>query len=243
MPHALILGSHSDIARALAQQLASNGHTLTLAGRDKARLDADASDLSIRHNTTVDTKVFDAEDFQSHGQFYDQLDPKPDLVFCVFGYMADQASAQKDWSLAKRMVDVNYTGACSILHHAANRMEQRKSGTIVGISSVAGDRGRASNYYYGSAKAGFTAYLSGLRNRLQKAGVHVVTVKPGFVNTAMTDGLDLPPRLTASPERAARDILRATTKKRNVVYTKGLWRHIMCIIRTIPEGIFKRLSL
>ncbi|MCL4128207.1 UNVERIFIED_CONTAM: hypothetical protein GTU68_062310 [Idotea baltica] len=122
-------------------------------------------------------------------------------------------------------------------------MENRKEGTIVGISSVAGERGRASNYLYGSAKAGFTSFLSGLRNRLAGKGVHVLTVKPGFVDTAMTEGLDLPGPLTAQPQQVARAVFKAVGKKKNTLYTLWMWRYVMLIIRNIPEAIFKKLSL
>ena len=122
-------------------------------------------------------------------------------------------------------------------------LEKEKRGFIVGVSSVAGDRGRKANYIYGSAKAGFSAYLSGLRNRLYESGVHVLTVKPGFVNTKMTEGLDLPPKLTAQPEDVAKDIYRAQQKGKDVLYTKGIWRLVMLIIKYIPEFMFKKMSI
>jgi len=124
-----------------------------------------------------------------------------------------------------------------------NDFEKRKSGFIIGISSVAGDRGRKSNYIYGSAKAALTAYLSGLRNRLYVANVHVLTVKPGFVATKMTEGMDLPEKLTAQPEAVAEDIYRAQQKNKNVLYTKWIWRWVMLIIKVIPEWKFKRMSI
>ncbi len=137
----------------------------------------------------------------------------------------------------------NYEGPASIFAVFANRFEERGQGTLVGISSVAGDRGRATNYVYGSAKAGFTAFLSGLRNRLAKTGVHVVTVLPGFVATQMTEGMDLPKKLTAEPEEVAEAIARAVSKKRNVIYVRSVWWLVMLIIRNIPEFVFKRLKL
>jgi hypothetical protein len=129
------------------------------------------------------------------------------------------------------------------LNIIANDFEQRRSGVIIGVSSVAGDRGRGSNYMYGSAKAGFTAYLSGLRNRLAKSNVHVITVKPGFVRTRMTEGLPLPGPVTAKPEQVARDVFKAYRGRRNEVYTLWMWRYIMLVIKLIPEAIFKRLNL
>jgi short-subunit dehydrogenase len=125
----------------------------------------------------------------------------------------------------------------------ANGFEARGSGTLIGISSVAGDRGRATNYAYGAAKAGFTAWLSGLRNRLAKRGVHVMTVLPGFVETRMTAGMDLPAKLTAKPAEVADAIYRGTQSGRNVIYVKPVWALIMAIIRNIPERVFKRLKL
>jgi decaprenylphospho-beta-D-erythro-pentofuranosid-2-ulose 2-reductase len=140
------------------------------------------------------------------------------------------------------MVAVNYLGAMSVLDQCANLLATAGAGFIVGISSVAGDRGRQSNYYYGSAKAGLTAYLSGLRNRLSGQGVQVLTVKPGFVDTAMTYGLE-GMFLVASPEDVGRQIVRAVEKRRNTVYLPWFWRYIMLIIRHIPEFLFKRLKL
>ena len=240
---ALILGANSDIARAIAHQFASKGYNLYLAARNSSRLEPDVSDIQIRYGRDVQILEFDALDYDSHKQFYADITPKPDIVFCVFGLLGDQKKAEKDWNQAREIIAVNYEGAVSILHHIANEMEIRKKGVIVGISSVAGDRGRASNYYYGSAKAGFTAFLSGLRNRLSKKGVRVLTVKPGFVNTAMTEGLNLPGPVTAQPAEVAKAIYQAVQSRKNVLYTRWMWRYIMLIIRNIPEFVFKKLSL
>ena len=240
---ALILGANSDIARAIAHQFASKGYNLYLAARNSSRLEPDVSDIQIRYGRDVQILEFDALDYASHKQFYADITPKPDIVFCVFGLLGDQKKAEKDWNQAREIIAVNYEGAVSILHHIANEMEIRKKGVIVGISSVAGDRGRASNYYYGSAKAGFTAFLSGLRNRLSKKGVRVLTVKPGFVNTAMTEGLNLPSPITAQPAEVAKSIYQAVQSRKNVLYTHWMWRYIMLIIRNIPEFVFKKLSL
>lgn len=241
--YVLILGAKSDIAKALAHEYAKNGDTLYLAAREADALSAEVSDLSIRYQAKVSAHPFDATNYESHASFYQSFSPAPDIVICVFGVMFPQEKVQKDWSLANQTIAVNYTGAVSILEVAANEMEKKGKGTIIGISSVAGDRGRGSNYLYGSAKAGFTAYLSGLRNRLFSKGVHVLTVKPGFVKTAMTEGLPLPAPLTAKPEQAARAIYIAAAKKKNVIYTLWMWRYIMLIIKNIPEFIFKKLKL
>jgi short-subunit dehydrogenase len=164
-------------------------------------------------------------------------------VIVAAGYMAEQKICENDWSETLNTINVNFTGAVSILNIVANDMEKNKNGFIVGISSVAGDRGRKANYIYGSSKAAFSAYLSGLRNRLFESKVQVLTVKPGFVATKMTAGLDLPEKLTANPEDVANDIYTAQQKSKDVLYTKGIWRLVMLIIKHIPEFIFKRMSL
>lgn len=243
MPVTLILGSTSDIARAVAKQLAEEGHQLMLAARNPDSLEADASDLKVRFGAEVSTHVIDAENLADHQTWYEALPHRPEWVICAIGWMTEQEKAEQNWELAEKMIVANYTGVVSLLHHVANEFEVRGSGVIVGVSSVAGDRGRASNYFYGSAKAGFTAFLSGLRNRLASKGVQVLTVKPGFVDTKMTSGLDLPPLLTAQPEQVAKDILTGIRKKKNVIYTKWMWRFVMLIIQHIPEGIFKKLKL
>jgi short-subunit dehydrogenase len=243
MQTVLILGAMSDIGRALARQYAAAGWRLQLAARQAGRLDPDAQDLRIRYQAEVQALEFDARSTASHAAWYAALDPAPDLVICVFGLLGRQARAQQHGPEALEILETNYTGAVSILERAAEAMEQRGSGCIAGISSVAGDRGRASNYLYGSAKAGFTAYLSGIRNRLASKGVHVLTVKPGFVRTAMTEGLPLPPLLTASPGEVAQAIARAVERRRNVIYVRWMWRWIMLVIRHLPEGVFKRMKL
>ena len=137
----------------------------------------------------------------------------------------------------------NYIGPALLMGALAGRFEERGSGVLVGVSSVAGDRGRATNYVYGSAKAGFTAFLSGLRNRLARTGVHVITVKPGFVRTRMTEGMDLPARLTATPDEVAAAVVEAIRRRRDVVYVRRVWRLIMLIVRALPEPLFKRLRI
>jgi len=241
--YVLILGGTSDIGLALAHQYAKAGYYIYLASRRVERLEKDAADIRIRYQVEVILLEFDALKFDLHASFCEALNPFPVISICVFGFLTDQLEAERDWNAARLMIDTNFTGATSILHHLANGAEEQGEGTLVGISSVAGDRGRASNYYYGSAKAGFSAFLSGLRNRLVKKNIHVLTVKPGYVRTKMTAALVLPGLLTANPEKTAEDIFYAVKRKRNVLYTKWMWRYIMLIIRNIPEFIFKRLGL
>lgn len=240
----LILGGNSDVAHAVARQFAEKANAdVTLASRDMELLEKKAKDIEIRHDTTVRAVAFDATDVQGHAAFYDQLDPKPDVVVAAFGYLGDQLQAQRDGQEARRIIETNYTGAVSILEIVAADFEARANGVIIGIGSVAGLRGRQSNYLYGSAKGALGIYLSGLRNRLSKQGVHVITVLPGFIDTKMTAGMGLPGLLTAAPRQVAEDIFSAYQKSKNTIYTRWFWRWIMVIIRAIPETLFKRLSL
>ena len=244
MPTLLIIGAKSDMARAMARKFAENGYNLYLSGRGNLEeLNALAADLRIRFSIVVKVVTLDLADFDRHKAFYDSLQPKPDGVLCAAGYLGNQEKTQDDFDETMTTIISNYSGCVSILNVVANDFENRKSGFIIGISSVAGDRGRKSNYIYGSAKAGFTAYFSGLRNRLAASMVTVMTVKPGFVYTKMTEGLDLPPLLTATPEQVAVKVISAWKKKKDELYVKGIWRYIMLVIRFIPERIFKRLNL
>lgn len=242
-PSVLILGARSDIARPLGRIYAQDGYDVTLAARNVNTLTADAEDIRIRSGRNIKVREFDVLNTESHGRFIDSLEELPDTVISLIGLMTPQADAQADFSAADLMIRSNYLGLVSILGEFANRMEQRGSGTIIGVSSVAGDRGRASNYIYGSAKAGFTTFLSGLRNRLFRKGVGVITIKPGFIRTRMTESLDLPARLTAEPVDIALAIRRAHKKQRLVVYYRPIWRLIMLVIRNIPERIFLRTKL
>ncbi len=243
MATVLILGAASDMAVAIARKFASEGYNLQLAARDAQRLNPLSSDLQIRYNIQSAVFEFDARDFSSHDHFCESLPEFPDITICVFGYLGDNPGAISDWNQSLKIIESNYTGAVSVLNRIASEYRGRKKGIIVGISSVAGDRGRSSNYIYGSAKAGFSAYLSGLRNELFHHNVHVLTVLPGFVYTSMTENLKLPPVLTARPSEVANDIYHGVISKKNIIYTKWFWRWIMLIIKLIPEFIFKKLKL
>lgn len=243
MAYALILGASSDVAIACAQEFAKHGYDLYLAGRDVAVLEEHAADLRIRYQVKAKANAFDALQFEQHPDFYRALTPRPEVTICVFGLLGIQEESEKNWVECKKVMDSNYTGAVSILNCVANDYEATNKGIIVGISSVAGERGRQSNYIYGSAKAGFTAYLSGLRNRMASTGVHVVTVKPGFIYTKMTEALKLPKPVTAKPAHLGRAIFKAVKNRKNVIYVLPIWRLIMLIIRNIPERIFKKLKL
>ncbi len=244
----LILGATSAIARAYATLIAKEGHAIILAGRDRDELERIAGDLTVRWQATVRVQPFDALDFASHEGFFractQEFDEGLAGVALFYGFMPEQQDAQRDWDVCRRTIDTTFTSAVSILNLAANYFEPRKKGFICGVSSVAGDRGRQSNYIYGSAKAGLTTYLQGLRNRLFHSGVAVITIKPGFTDTAMTWGLLKPGSpLVASAEKVATDIHRAILKKKNTLYTPWFWRIIMTIICSVPERIFKKLKL
>ena len=240
----LILGANSDVAYAVAKTFAKYKKAdICLASRDMKLLEKKAQDLKIRYEIKAACLYFDAMDFESHLKFYQSLDPKPDVVVYAAGYMPDQKTAQKDFKEAKKIFEINFSGAAAILEIIADDFQKRGHGFIIGISSVAGERGRQSNYIYGASKAAFTVYLSGLRNRLFKRNVQVLTVLPGFINTKMTESMDLPGLLTAQPDEVAEDIYKAFRKNRDVLYTKWYWKWIMAVIKGIPEKIFKRMGL
>ena len=241
----LVLGPTSAIARATAGELADAGHDLYLAGRDLEEVARLAADLRIRHGVRVAHGRFDAAAVADHAVFLEEV-----LAHCgrlsgvllAFGELGDQQQAQNDRERALEIIASNYTGAVSILTLCANHLEQQTRGFIIALSSVAGDRGRQSNYVYGSAKGGLSVFLQGLRNRLYPAGVRVITVKPGFVDTAMTFGLE-GLFLVASPQDVARRIRRVLAGRGDVVYAPWFWRYIMLVIRAVPERMFKRLKL
>ena len=243
MSYVLIVGAKSDIARAIAKEYAKHGYDLYLAARKINLLDEFANNINIKTQRVVKLLELDILDYEKHQAFYNQLVEKPMGVISAVGYLGDQERAQSNFREANQILDTNYTGIASLFNIIADDFEKRGSGFIVGISSVAGDRGRKSNYLYGSAKAAFTTYLSGLRNRLYEANVQVLTVKPGFVNTQMTAKMDLPTKLTAQPEEVAKDIYDAQNRKKDQLYTKWTWKWVMMIIKMIPEFKFKKINL
>ena len=240
----LVLGATSAIARATAATFAARGYTLYLAARDLDELQRIAADLRLRHGVEVNFCFFDAEAIETHEAFFKSVVASmPGLsgVVLAFGYLGEQ-NATRDFAVGEKVIAINFTGAASILSHCANYFEQLKRGFIIGITSVAGDRGRQSNYLYGAAKGALSLYLQGLRNRLFASGVRVITIKPGFVDTAMTFGM---PGLflVASPQMIAERIVATLGKSADVVYLPWFWRYIMLIIKHIPEPIFKRMKL
>ena len=234
MRTALVVGATSDIGRTIARRLAGEVRILQ-------RLELEAQDLRRRETALVSVHRCDVLAADGGASCLETLDPLPDVAVCVVGRAGDQRAAERDPPVAEDIMRTNYLGPALLLGALAERFAARGAGVIVGISSVSGERGRRSNYVYGSAKAGFTAFLSGLRHRLAPRGVHVVTVKPGWVRTERTArGASW---LTAEPAEVAEAVWRAVRARRNVVYVRGRWRLVMAAVRSIPEPLFKRLPL
>ncbi len=244
----LVLGATSPIARGVAEGLARRGHDLCLAARVREEAERIAADLRLRFGITASAVAFSAEAVETHAALLHALGEtgggSVELagVVLAVGALGDAELATRSFVEAAKVIDVNYRGAVSLLTHAAARLEARGEGFIVVVSSVAGDRGRKSNYVYGSAKAGLTAYTQGLRARLHEVGVQVLTVKPGFVDTAMTFGK---PGVfaVADPRIVGEQIVEALERGENVIYLPRFWRGIMTVLRHVPEAIFKRLDL
>lgn len=237
----LIIGANSDIAVAVAIKFASEGYDLQLAARNSSELDTLVKDLMIRYETNVSVYGLDILDYESFPSFFDSLNPLPDIAFCAVGILGNQKDDEKNFLNSSLVMRTNYEGPSLLLGEIANLFEERGSGSIIGISSVAGDRGRASNYVYGSAKAGFTAFLSGLRNRLFASNVNVLTVLPGFVRTKMTKDLQLPRLITANTEQISTIIFKNKDQDKEIY--PNPWQFIMFIIKMMPLSIFKRLKI
>jgi decaprenylphospho-beta-D-erythro-pentofuranosid-2-ulose 2-reductase len=241
----LIVGATSAIAHETARLFAKEGARLFLVGRNAAKLETVAADLTVRGAKQVETMVLDANQLDRHQELFDRavesLDGL-DTVLIAHGTLTDQAKAEQSVEETLSEINTNFLSAVSLSTITANYFEKQKRGCLAVISSVAGDRGRQSNYVYGAAKGGLNAFLSGLRNRLFKSGVTVLTIQPGFVATPMTAHLKQG-LLFASAEKVGADIYRAIQKKRDVLYTPFFWRYIMFIIKNVPEPVFKRLKL
>jgi short-subunit dehydrogenase len=241
----LICGATSAIARETARLFARDGDRLFLVGRNAQTLEAVARDLAVRGAEKAEWFAADLNDFGLHetiaGKAVDSLGGL-DTVLVAHGTLSDQKACETDRRLAELEFRTNFLSVVSLLAPIADLFERQGGGCIAVISSVAGDRGRGSNYVYGAAKGALSLFLQGLRNRLHGKGVHVLTVKPGFVDTPMTAHLKKN-ALFARPEDIARGIYRAIAGKKDVVYLPGYWRIIMAVIKHIPESYFKRLGL
>ncbi len=240
-----VFGATSAIAHAASRLLAARGAELFLVGRDPRKLDAVAGDLRARGAARVETAVADLDEVERHPALVEAAASslgRLDAVLVAQGVLGDAAECEASPAAAEAVLRSNFVGPALLAQAAANRLAAQGSGVLVGISSVAGDRGRGSNYAYGAAKGGFSLFLQGLRNRVHGRGVAVVTVKPGFVDTPMTAHL-AKNRLFATPGAVARVIVRAAERRRDVVYAPGFWRLVMLAVRAIPERLFKRMKL
>jgi short-subunit dehydrogenase len=244
-PKILVLGATSAIALATMRVFASRGASFYLVARNEQKLATVASDLQVRGATRVHTCVLDLDDVTKHVPILvdaDRLLQGLDIAFLAHGVLGDQAAAERDYLIAEQVLRTNLLSPISLVTWLANYFAERKRGTIAVLSSVAGDRGRKMNYVYGATKSGISAFLQGVRNRVDRLGVNVITVKPGFVATPMT--AHLPGGiLFATPDRVARGIVKSIDRRKDVVYVPGYWRLIMWVVRCIPERIFKRLNV
>lgn len=240
----IILGASSTIAKAFTRSVAEQGAHVILAGRRMDDLKATAADAQARGAAGTSPVMFDARDPATFNAIIDSATAQGGTINCaVFvGSMPAQDAIDADPTLLDGVIADSLTGPARFLQMLAPVMQANGKGSIVGVGSVAGDRGRVGNYVYGAAKAGFATYLSGLRNALGRHGVHVLTVKPGPVDTAMTEGLGPQPFMTTADAVVA-DIHKALRKKRNTLYTKWIWWPVMTVIKLIPEPIFKKMSI
>lgn len=245
MKRVLIVGATSAIAAATARKFAANGDALYLVARHAERLAETADDLRARGATRVETFALDLNEIERHAAMLAAADAALgglDMALVAYGTLPDQAATEASVEATLREWHTNATSTIALLTLLGNDFERRGAGVIAVITSVAGDRGRKTNYTYGAAKAAVTTFLGGMRGRLAARGVRVVTIKPGFVDTPMTAHLPKGP-LFASAEKVGADIHAAMTGKGEVVYTPFFWRYVMYGIRAVPERVFKRLSM
>jgi len=244
-PRVLVLGATSAMAQACARLWAARGAELFLVARKAERLAAVAADLSVRGAGRVETRTADLDVLAGHAallaEAWAQLGSL-DVVLIAHGLLADSEACERDAALAAQVLHTNFASAASLAQGAALRLAEQGRGTLVAISSVAGDRGRQSNYAYGAAKGGLSIFLEGLRNRMFRRGVRVLTVKPGFVDSPMTAHL-AKNALFASAETVGRAVVRAVDRGRDRLYVPGFWMPVMLLIRHLPEVLFKRLRL
>lgn len=242
MEYILIIGAKSDLARNIADIYASKGYSLYLTGRDIKSLSKFSE--SLINNYGIDVKLIDLDlnQFSTHKAFLDEIVTLPLGVICATGYYPNQLKAQTDYEEMLNTTTANFTGPVSIINYLVEKMKKIKKGFIIGISSVSGERGRKKNYIYGSAKSGFTTFLSGLRNDLFDQNIHVMTVILGFIRDG-TEMNFIKKTLSANPRDVAKSIVSNQMKSKDIVYLKWQWRYIMFIVRSIPEFIFKRINI
>ena len=239
----LLLGAKSDIGLAVAHRFAKEGFNIQLAARNSNSLKDECSNIMIRHNVKSTIHELNILDYDSHEKFLNSLPELPTVVLSAIGLLDNRNESVGNINKTVLIIRTNFEGIVILISKIAKKFVKRGSGTIIGISSVAGDRGKSSNYIYGSAKAGLSAFLSGLRNRVYKSNVNVITIKPGYVKTKMTSNMKLPKLLLTNPKTVANYIYSAYQRKKNIVYVTIVWQYIMRIIKLIPEEIFKRLKI
>tara|TARA_B100000287_G_scaffold409277_1_gene436473 strand:- start:367 stop:1101 length:735 start_codon:yes stop_codon:yes gene_type:complete len=243
MDFVLIIGGNSDIGKAIAKEYAKKSFNLYLTHRNEKQLDEFCASLENRYGIKVFSVFLDVLDFNSHLAFYNALDPKPKGIVSTVGLLDDNDKSFKNFNSSLLSINTNYVGLVSLLNIASNQLIKDKArGFIIGVSSVAGERGRKSNFIYGSAKSGFTEYLSGLRSYLNPYGIKVLTILPGFVYTKMTEGLKLPRLLSTNPKLVAKKIVQAQSRQKDVIYISWFWKYIMIVIKILPEKIFKKIN-
>jgi short-subunit dehydrogenase len=241
----LVLGATSGIAEACIGRWADRGDHLFLVGRNAGRLATVAAEARTRGAAFVDTAVADLDRTEHHADLLAHAVNSLgglDVAFLALGVLGEQPKAERSFPDAAQIIHTNFTAPVSLLTWLGNYCAQRHAGTIAVLSSVAGERGRKSNYVYGSSKAGLTAFVDGLRNRIDRDGVRVITIKPGPVKTAMTEGMKGQERF-ADVNVVAASMIRSIDRGDDIVYVPGQWRIIMAVIRAIPERIFKKLNL
>ncbi len=239
----LIIGATSDIAKELIYLFAIDGFALDLAARRNDEIDRIANDLEIRYNSQVEKYRLDIESNESIERFIKNYEYTPDVVVLAIGYLGNQNLAEKDSIEARKIIDINYTNQIPLLNHFADLFEKSNKGTIIGISSIAGERGRKANYFYGSAKAALTQHLSGLRQRLANTEVNVLTVKPGFIKTKMTPHLNVPSIFEGNANHVAKKIYKAYTSSKTNLIVPPIYYLLNMVIKLLPERIFKKLNI
>jgi len=241
----LVLGATSGIAEACIRLWADRGDALYLVARNADKLAVVAADAKTRGASHVGTAVANLDDTNAHPEVLAHAINSLgglDVAFLALGVLGDQGDAEKNFGTADQILHTNFVAPVSLLTWLANYTAQRHAGTLAVLSSVAGERGRKSNYVYGSSKAGLTAFVDGLRNRIDRDGVKVMTIKPGPVKTAMTEGMKGSAKF-ADVEAVAASLVKAIDRGDDVVYVPGIWRVIMAVIRAIPERVFKKMNL
>ncbi len=241
----LVLGATSAIAQAVARRFATAESHFFLVARDKEKLDAVAADLEERTQAKVDQYLLDLTEISRHEELVRKAHESLkhiDLALIAYGDLPCQETVQDDVDAVLPSLNINFNSAVSLLTRMAPLFERQKEGTLAVITSVAADRGRKTLYVYGAAKAGLSAFTDGLRGRMLSHGVQVLNIKPGIIDTPMTEGLKKG-LLASTPKKVASDVFKAVRKKKDILYTPGRWRFIMFIIRHIPERIFKKLNI